>query len=362
MPFPANYGGVIDVYYKLKWFKQMGIDVYLHCFAYGRKPSAELDLLCKEVFYYPRKTGIASAFSSLPYTVKSRQSKELEKNLLSNDFPIFFEVLHTCYLLNDDRFKNRIKIYRHSNIEHHYYEHLALSEKNIVKKLYLQREAKKLEKFETVIENANYILAVNEIDADYFQKKYKNTKTLYVPSFHENDQVEIKEGKGNYLLYHGNLSISENYEAAEWLIHHVFSKIKHSVIIAGLNPPDFLIELIKKHDHIQLQQNPDDKKMKELIANAQIHCLFTSQSTGLKLKLLNVLFAGRFLICNNNMLSGTGFKTNKGLRVTDRFIDEIDACFDKDFSNELMTERKGMLDKFSNQRNMNQIVDLIWKD
>ena len=97
VPFPANYGGVIDVYYKLLWLKQAGVKVYLHCFTYGRKPALELEELCEKVYYYQRKTGLLANLSYLPYTVKSRQSKDLEKNLLMNDFPILFEVLHTAH-------------------------------------------------------------------------------------------------------------------------------------------------------------------------------------------------------------------------------------------------------------------------
>ncbi len=37
--------------------------------------------------------------------------------------------------------------------------------------------------------------------------------------------MQCKPGKGNYILYHGNLSVSENYNAALWLIENVFSKI-----------------------------------------------------------------------------------------------------------------------------------------
>ena len=107
VPFPANYGGVIDVYYKLYWLKQAGVKVHLHCFTYGRKPAKELDELCEKVYYYKRKTGVTSALSFLPYTVKSRLSEDLATNLLSNDYPIIFEVLHTCYLLRDERFKTR---------------------------------------------------------------------------------------------------------------------------------------------------------------------------------------------------------------------------------------------------------------
>ena len=36
VPFPANYGGAIDVFYKLKALHQLGIRITLHCFEYGR--------------------------------------------------------------------------------------------------------------------------------------------------------------------------------------------------------------------------------------------------------------------------------------------------------------------------------------
>src|SRR5690606_36244726 len=134
--------------------------------------------------YYPRKTGFLSNLSLLPYTVKSRQSKELEKNLLSNDFPILFEVLHTCYLLNDNRFANRKKIYRHSNIEHEYYTELSKTERNVWKKLFLKIEAWKLKRFESILNRSNLILAVNQKDTEYFQKKYVSVKAMYLPSFH----------------------------------------------------------------------------------------------------------------------------------------------------------------------------------
>ena len=40
IPFPPNYGGVIDIYYKIKALHQLGVKIILHCFAYER-PQAE---------------------------------------------------------------------------------------------------------------------------------------------------------------------------------------------------------------------------------------------------------------------------------------------------------------------------------
>lgn len=36
IPYPANYGGVIDVYYKLEALRACGVKLILHCFEYER--------------------------------------------------------------------------------------------------------------------------------------------------------------------------------------------------------------------------------------------------------------------------------------------------------------------------------------
>ncbi len=350
------------MFYKIKHLKAKGIKVHLHCFEYGRAHSKELEQLCEKVYYYKRKTGVMNIFSLLPYNVKSRQSEELAQNLLSNDYPILFEVLHTCYLMSDERFKDRFKIYRHSNIEHDYYYHLAQSEKKAFKRVYLKEEAKKLKNFESVINHAQLILAVNRDDLNYFKKNYSQIPSEFLPSFHPNNEVITIHGKSDYLLYNGNLSVSENYAAADWLIDHVFYKINSKIIIAGLNPPAFLIDKVKKHKNIKLIANPPEDKMNELIHHAHIHVLFTEQATGLKLKLLNVLFKGRFIICNDKMIQGTGIKADHSIHVCNsasEMIQKINALASLDFDSVLITERKLQADIFSNQKNTELLLEYI---
>ena len=81
IPYPANYGGVIDVYYKAKALAEKGVKVHLHCFQYGRKPSTELTDLFYEVKYYKRDISKKHLFKSIPYIVSSRVSEEPKANL-----------------------------------------------------------------------------------------------------------------------------------------------------------------------------------------------------------------------------------------------------------------------------------------
>lgn len=363
VPWPANYGGVIDVFYKLVALKKAGIKIHLHCFTYGRKPASRLDEVCEKVYYYERKTGVMSGLGIQPYTVQSRRSEELERNLLTNDFPILFEVLHTCYLLNDPRFSKRKKIYRHSNIEHDYYNELSKTERNYIKKAYLKIEALRLRNFESILRHADLILAVNKRDTTYFIKKYPEVRTVYLPSFHPNSSSSIKMERSEYILFHGNLTISENYDAAEWLIRNVFSKLKFRVIIAGLNPPAFLAELAGKYEHIQLKESPNEEEMILLVRNAQINVLFTPQPTGLKLKLLNALHKGRFVICNSNMLEGTDLDRNGSLIVcnsADEYLKAINHFFFKDFTDELNKERQKLLLNFDNEQNAKKLIHEVF--
>ena len=92
VPFPPDYGGAIDIYYKLETLNDLGIKIYLHCFQYGRSDSKRLEEICVETFYYPRKRNIIRHFSHKPYIVDTRFSSELLENLLKNDAPIYLKV------------------------------------------------------------------------------------------------------------------------------------------------------------------------------------------------------------------------------------------------------------------------------
>ncbi|MFL5752959.1 MAG: glycosyltransferase family 1 protein, partial [Bacteroidia bacterium] len=73
VPFPANYGGVIDVFYKIKALHGAGVKIILHCFEYGRGEKPDLNSYCEEVHYYRRDTSFRNHFSKLPYIVASRR-------------------------------------------------------------------------------------------------------------------------------------------------------------------------------------------------------------------------------------------------------------------------------------------------
>lgn len=308
IPWPANYGGIIDVYYKMKALHQCGVKIILHCFEYERPHSPELEAICEKVYYYKRRTGLRANITLLPYNVYSRKHPELIANLLKNDYPILFEGLHCCYYIDDPRLKNRKKIYREANIEHDYYRHLAEAESHLVRKCFFRVEAWRFKRYQKVLAHADLIVAVSTTDAGYLQQQFPGKQIEFMPCFHTNDRITVEPGSSDFILYHGKLSVIENTQAALFLIRNVFSKLDCRCIITGMNPPASLLKTAAPYPNILIEANPDEERMNWLIHKAQIHVLITFQATGLKLKLLNSLFAGRHTVANQLMVAGSGLE------------------------------------------------------
>ena len=255
IPYPPNYGGVIDIFFKLKHLNKNGVSITLHCFEYGRKKAKELESFCDTIYYYKRNVFKNPLIGTLPYIVESRNSQELLNNLLRDNEPIIFEGLHTTYLLDHPKLKKRYKILRTHNIEHEYYKHLELVESNYFKKYFYRLESERLRKYEKKIQFADLLCPLSLKDEKYFNKKH--SKVRFVPPFHSNENVDIHPLKGNFILYHGNLAVGENNRAALYLCNEVFSKVKFPVVIAGTKPSKELRRKIDKFSHIKLMANID---------------------------------------------------------------------------------------------------------
>jgi hypothetical protein len=339
VPYPADYGGVIDVFHKVRLLHASGIDVHLHCFDYGRGIQPALQDYCKTVHYYPRRVGWKSFISLKPYIVHSRKSEELIINLLKNNYPIICEGIHTTAILLDRRLAQRIIAIRPTNIEHDYYRLLASREMNFFKKIFFLVEAFRLKKFDAIHQKANVIFPVSDADYQYFISKFPMVKSVRVYPFNAMDRISVLEGFGNYALFHGNLSVAENEEIANYLIDEIASRTNFQIFIAGKNPSSKLQQKAKKYN-VKIIANPPEEEMEKLVAEAHIQLMLTFQPTGFKHKLLLSVYRGRHIIANSQILSGSGMETlvNKADSTLD-IVSEIEHLRHLPFSNELIVFR-----------------------
>lgn len=360
VPYPANYGGVIDVFYRIKALSEAGVKVHLHCFEYGRGHAEVFDR-CHEVKYYKRDTSFWKQLSRDPYVVASRRSEALIKDLLKDDYPILCEGLHTTAILNDSRLGGRKVFVRAHNVEHDYYRLLADSEPTFWKRWFYRMEARKLRRYEPILKKAAGIFAITQQDADYFNQHYG--KAVLVPGFSALSRVCSETGRGDYVLYHGNLSVAENKKAAQWLVENVFSELDVPCVVAGLNPPDSLRKLCSRYPHVRLKANLHDAEMMDLIRNAQVNVMVTDQPTGLKLKLMNALYNGRFCLVNDDMVRGTSLDQLCVLaEEPEQFISQIRRLMKEDFTEDDINERdEALKELYQNEKNAQIIMDSIYR-
>jgi hypothetical protein len=360
VPYPPDYGGVIDVFYKIKALHDLGIKIHLHCFNYGRDESKELAEICETVNYYPRKKFYQAIYSNVPYIVGSRQSDELLTNLTNDNHPVLFEGLHTCFYLKHPALAKKLKAVRMHNVEWDYYRSLKEAESNYLIKFYFNLESKKLKKFEDELKNADKIFAISKSDYEYLRQSYETIS--YVPAFHNNELVTSLPGKGNYILYQGNLSVAENNQAAMFIAKKIAEGMPYKFIIAGKNPTNALKKEVKGIKNIELIENPPFEKMAELMRDAHINLLVTFQNTGIKLKLLNSLYRGRYLLVNGKMVNNTGLETlcviEDNPTATKRLITELMPL---DFTQHEIEKRERILGAgFSNRANALKIMKEIF--
>lgn len=359
VPYPANYGGVIDVFCKLKALHAKGVKVILHCFDYGRGEQLELERYAEKVYYYSRKTGWKSQFSIRPYIVESRKNQELLQRLLLDDCPILFEGIHTCGFLSSPLLRGRLKIVRAHNIEHVYYWNLFRSSENWSDKLFFLLESWRLKRYEKVMKEASMIASISQSDTDYFRGKYGNA--FYLKPFHAFESLKVGEGHGAFLLYHGNLGVSENEEIALFIIEEIASRLKFPIVIAGANPSLKIIELAQKYEKVQIVSNPDAVEMEHLLVNAHIHLLFSQKSAGVKIKLIESLFTARYCLVNSAVADPlvAPYVHVVDLAAIDQLTKEIERIWDCRMDSLGIDKRREVEPLFSNAKSVQTLLDEI---
>lgn len=305
VPFPPDYGGVLDVYLRAKGLKQLGYSVILHCYEYGRGRNHDFSEIADEIYYYDRQTGVKSVLSSIPYIVKSRNSEALLKRLLADDSPILLEGQHSTFWINELLKEHRKVAVRMHNIEWQYYRDLAADAKTTSERLFFSMESRKLRKQELKLKGIP-LLCISKSDQEYYQNG--GFQALYLPVTINPDLLLTPTESEPFGLYHGNLSVPENVEAVYKLIQeNRRAKIDLPIVIAGKNPSANLVKKIEGQGW-KCVANPSDSELNDLMRSCSLHLLIGFKSSGIKLKVIRALLTGKPCISTKEMTGTSGLE------------------------------------------------------
>ncbi|MBK9568985.1 MAG: glycosyltransferase [Chitinophagaceae bacterium] len=364
-PWPADYGGAIDMMNRIIQFKKMGIGIHLHYFSYNERGTPnELNQYCESIHVYQRKEVHKSFSSKLPNLVASRINDELTANLQKNTYPVLLEGLHCTGILPQLDLQKRKIVVRMHNEESIYYKELARAESSLLKKLFFLRESRLIKKIYASTRPECTYACITPEDVRLLDATYHLPHLKYLPAFPSWQLVTGVEGMGNLCLYHGNLSVPENEEAAIWLLQNVFSKIRNPFVIAGKKPSKRLQKQAHIFQHTCLVADPSEAELNDLIRKAHINVLpsFNKNNTGIRLKLLHALFEGRHCIVNEPMVKGTGLEEACHTGTTPRaFASIITQLYHQPFTREEIQLRKRILgETFDNEKNIHQLMTYLW--
>jgi hypothetical protein len=358
-PCPADYGGAIDMFCKIKTLAQSGVSVLLHYFDY--KPDRHANDVkndCAQVFSYKRKPLVSSLSFSKPHIVASRINTDLIARLNADNHPVVLEGVHCAGIIPYLKKEDRNIVVRLQNDEAVYYRRLAETESNFFKSSYYRRESRLLEKYQHTLPKSIRYAAVSQRDIDLFRHQYGLQHIALIPSFTPWQEARQLPGKGTFCMYHGNLTVAENKKAALWLIQRVFSQLNVPFCIAGKNIPESLMRAAKDLNHVSFISNPDEVTMAKLIREAHIHALPDFNDTGLKLKLLHALFMGRFCITNKPDMQTSS--TVAVAHTAEAYIQTINNLMLREFDADAAAERARVLCFYSNEQNAEKLNALLW--
>ncbi|MGZ8538627.1 MAG: glycosyltransferase [Flavisolibacter sp.] len=358
-PSPASYGGAIDMYFKIVSLSSIGKKIILHYFNYKKNRNARgLEPYCSEIHAYERKTFLSSP-SSLPYIVRSRINKDLVYRINQDNYPVILEGIHCTGILPYLEDSKRIVVRLH-NEESAYYKNLSASEHNIFKRAYYELESSLLKKYYENLDRDTRFAAISMADITIMKELYQFEDIHFIPSFIPWQNVHSMEGRGDYCLYHGNLSVAENEAAVYWLIENVFGGMDKKFIVAGRDISIKLQSRIMTYPNMSFVNNPSDESLKELIQQAQINVLPSMNTTGVKLKLLHALFEGRFVLANSNAVSGSGLESVINIAdEPENYISLIENLFQRDFIEADKKNRQQILTVYNNISNAQKLNALL---
>ncbi|HRG81717.1 MAG TPA: mannosyltransferase [Chitinophagaceae bacterium] len=365
VPWPADYGGAIDMLNRIRMFKKAGVAIHLHYFSYNERGTPnELNQFCEQIHVYERKTGRSGVSARLPYIVASRINEDLVTNLNRDKYPVLLEGLHCTGILSKLDLQDRKVVVRMHNDEAAYYRELARAEPSLWKKIFFRRESKLIRRYTRQLPDECTYACITPADVKELGRDGHLHQISYLPAFPSWQKVSGEEGAGSLCLYHGNLSVPENEEAALWLLRNVFNKVKKPFVIAGKKPSKRLEKMAHFYQHTCLVADPSDHELNDLIRKAHINILpcFNRHMTGMRLKLLHVLYEGRHCLVNEPMVRETGLEGACHIASSaDAFASVIMQLYHQPFTQEEIRLRQQLLgDTYNNERNMQQLIQYLW--
>lgn len=267
LPYPLDSGGKIRTYNMLEGLSEK-FDIDIICFSEKENINYEIEKLndiCADIKVVKKiYTNKSSKMSLIKNVLKSiilnkpfiitKFSDKSYKNIVnekvkSNKYSkIIVDHLQVAQFINDNLMKKAI-------LSEHNCEYLILKRmyeetNNIIKKIYLKYEYKKLKKYEKkVCKQINKVILLSEDDKKALVDSNYNGENVYlIPISVDTEYVKIRKNektRKKNILFMGTMSWFPNEQGILWFLENVWGKLQkdgYKLYIVGKNPSNEIIK------------------------------------------------------------------------------------------------------------------------
>lgn len=325
-PFPANHGGKLDIWGRVKVLNELGFRIQLLYTSFEEATVDQIKEAMKyvdKVIYCKRMKLLRVFFSFLPYQIQSRSLLRIID--LKNQYFDFMllENHYVASVLKNQTVQVGHKILRIQNDERHYYFQLAKSERSLLRKIFFISEALKMGLVDNsiIIDSHNLLFISNEEFQKYGAKYPKLNSEFLPPPFNTTDLHEFKNVQKKNVLFLGSLFMSNNKEAIEWYVNNVHPLLsfdsEYQFVIAGnskgLTMP-WLEKILNRYKNIIYFDTPDD--LFPIYRNSMVFVNPMHHGAGVKLKTIEAIKYGLPLVTTTKGNEGTGLINNEHVLIS----------------------------------------------
>lgn len=323
IPFPLKDGGAIALYRQVKFMRQAGAEIHLISVISDREPFSEAEIrlnlknMCRfDGVRLSLKPTPMGAFMALlkrkSYNISRFENQELfhliKKTLEKEQYDLvqFESIFMAPYLKLVKQFGIPTVLRQH-NAEFQIWERRAQTEKNPLKRIYLQLLARQLKEYETsMLKEFDAVVSITEEDQHTFealgcdQARFVYEAGIEIPK----DLPPIDADKRHKLYHIGSMEWIPNREGLTWFIEHCWPRIhalnegtELHIAGKGLENPFIASEIP--------YQNHEEVASAETFIRDMGVCIVPIRSgSGIRIKILEAILAGKVVISSSTGIQG----------------------------------------------------------
>lgn len=381
IPFPPIHGGRLDVWNRVLSLAQLGHKLLLIIGVNdinGISDSVKENLFkyFEDFIFYQKRRKVTNYLQlkyppySVAYHINDSDKEDFVKKISSFNPDFIWMESWGMYLMVKElnKYLKKKIIYRSHNVEYNYFFNQFYLAKGLIK-LRILFNAILLKKFEINIRtNSQIIFDISKEDRTYWlQNNYSFKNNFILPYlFIENNNLENKNEENFDLAFIGNLWSPNNVDGILWFIKKVLPIIKKKInkeIKVGLigSNPLSKVEKIAKKNNIIIIKNVDN--IIKFYKNSKILINPIKFTSGINIKMVEMLFYGNFIISTSKVLRGIPTELQKFIFICDSHIDFANTCIDvltndTDFTIN-KTKKRELIDKYFGINNLTDSLKLI---